>query len=631
VENVNIHKDGRRVVLETSGTPIFDPHGILRGYRGIDRDITERRRADRTLETRTRQLEALRLVSTEITRELELPALLDLICQRALELVGADSGGIVLWDEAAQLLVPRSWRGVGEWVGELRMHLGEGLVGTVAERRQGMIVNDYRHWEGASPAFLERTAATAVLAEPLLYRERLVGVLVLQHEKPGRTFGEEHRELVNLFVAQAAIAIENAHLFAELDRSYRDLQRAQDELVRSEKLRALGQMVAGIAHELNNILSAILGQVELLRLRGSASGAAECIRAVTAAANDGAAVVRRLQEFARQRTAGPLAPVELAPLIHEALELTRPHWRDAVQRHGHVVEAQVALDGLPPILGSPAEIRDALANVFLNAADAMPVGGSLLIRGAVVRGPLQPEASGVDGRPGWSAQIGPNAAGPQSGAPVPPVSEWVEIRVEDTGVGMPEDVRRRIFEPFFTTKGGRGSGLGLSIVYSIMERHGGHVAVTSVPGQGTTVTLRFQPARPAPAAAAAPTPPVLAARRLLLVEDDGQVREALADLLRTKGHTVLEADGGAAALSLLAQDGIDLVITDLGMPGMSGWDVAKAVKDRSPGLPVLLLTGWGDRAAQEAGESVVDRVMSKPVRLQDLQEAILELTEASQR
>jgi len=301
-----------------------------------------------------------------------------------------------------------------------------------------------------------------------------------------------------------------------------------------------------------------------------------------------------------------------------------------VQRHGHVIEARVALDDLPPVLGSPAEIREALTNVFLNAADAMPVGGSLMIRGAVVRGPLQPEASGADGRSGWSVQVGSNANSPGSGGPAATGAEWVEIHVEDTGIGMPEDVRRRIFEPFFTTKGGRGTGLGLSIVYSIMERHGGHIAVTSVPGQGTTVTLRFQPARPTPAPAPAPAPSVEAARRLLLVEDDGQVREALADLLRTKGHTVLEADGGAAALSLLAEEGIDLVITDLGMPGMSGWDVAKAVKGRSPDLPVLLLTGWGDRAGQEAGENAVDRVMSKPVRLQDLQEAILQLTQAVQ-
>jgi CheY-like chemotaxis protein len=322
--------------------------------------------------------------------------------------------------------------------------------------------------------------------------------------------------------------------------------------------------------------------------------------------------------------------VDLAPLVQEALELTRPHWRDAVQRHGHVIEAHVALGDLPPALGSPPEIREALANVILNAADAMPAGGTLTIRGAVVRTPRRLEALSPGERQGWSLLAGSGEGG-AAGAAGGPGAEWIEVRVQDTGVGMPEDVRRRIFEPFFSTKGGRGTGLGLSIVYSIMERHGGHVAVSSVPGQSTTVTLRFRLARPTPAPAPVPAPSAQPVRHLLLVEDDEQVREALADLLRTKGHTVMEADGGTAALSVLAQAAIDLVITDLGMPGMSGWDVAKAAKERSPSLPVLLLTGWGDRVAQEASDNAVDRVLSKPVRLQDLQEAILSLTKREEQ
>ena len=627
VENVNIHRDGRRVVLETSGTPIFDAHEIFRGYRGIDRDVTERRQADQTLIVRNRQLEAIRATSVEITRELDTSRLLGLLTRRALELVEASAGCVYIWEPEAQLLIPQAWHGAGDWIREVKVRLGEGSTGIVAQRREGMIVNDYRTSPHAVPLFVERGKIAALMAEPLVYRDHLVGVLSIGRSDPDRPFTEQDREVLGHFAAQAAVAFENARLFAELERSYRDLQRAQDELVRSEKLRALGQMVAGIAHDLNNILAVILGQVELLRLRGTAPEAATALQTVATAASDAATIVRRLQEFARQRTAGPLSPVDLAPLVREALELTRPHWRDAVQRHGHVIEAHVALGDLPPVLGSPPEIREALANVILNAADAMPAGGTLTIRGAAVPAPPPGEGSAPDPQQGWSLRAASGLNGP-AGSAGGPGAEWVEVRVQDTGVGMPEDVRRRIFEPFFSTKGGRGTGLGLSIVYSIMERHGGHVDVSSVPGQGTTVTLRFQPAHPTAAVAPAAVAPAQPVRRLLLVEDDGQVREALADLLRTKGHTVTEADGGTTALSLLARAPIDLVITDLGMPGMSGWDVAKAVKENSPSLPVLLLTGWGDRALQEAAVNAVDRVLSKPVRLQDLQQAILELTEA---
>jgi PAS domain S-box-containing protein len=709
---------------------------------------------------RRKELDAVRAGSEEITRELDLAALLRLIHERALELVQGDSGSVWLWDESAQVLLPRSWPGFGEWMADVRLRPGEGVTGTAAARRQGMIVNDFRTSPYAYPLFVERMKHVAVLAEPLLYRERLVGVLSVNRNDPARPFTVEDQRLVRLFASQAAIAIvnarlyqegeirqqqfatlvhvtqgltrgldlttvmaaiteaaatlfqgdagfrllegdylvrkfvtpraremmhrerlrlgeslsgqvavsgeaivtadaltdprlipehragtlaagtgalmcvpirvegrilgtlhifrergyvfdktavalassladqagiaiENARLFAELNESYAKLQQAQAELVRSEKLRGLGQMAAGIAHDLNNTLAAILGQVELLKLRGAPPEVREGLDILEAAATDGAHVVRRLQDFARQRTASPLAPMDLGQAVQETLEITRPRWQDEVQQRGKTIAVQAALDDLPPMLGNAPEVREALTNLIFNAVDAMPDGGTLTFAGTAAPG-------------------------------------WITLQMTDTGIGMPEGVRQKVFEPFFTTKGVKGTGLGLSVVYGIMERHGGRADVTSVPGQGTTFTLRFQQAPAGPSGRApAPQSVARASRCILVIDDEAVVRRTMTELLRAAGHTVLAAESGPAGLAQLEHTLPDLVLTDLGMPEMSGAEVARRVKAAHPRLPVILLTGWGDTTMlPKADRQSVDRVLGKPVRLADLLQVVAELTES---
>ena len=373
-----------------------------------------------------------------------------------------------------------------------------------------------------------------------------------------------------------------------MNQSYQSLQFAQAELVRSEKPRGLGQMAAGIAHDLNNMLAAILGQIELLKLRGAPPDLQDGLATLETAASDGAQVVRRLQDFARQRAASPLVPTDLAAAVLEALEITRPRWQDELQQRGKTIGVHLALGDLPPILGHAPEIREVLTNLIFNAVDAMPDGGRLTLAGAAT--PTE-----------------------------------VSLALTDTGVGMPEAVRQKIFEPFFTTKGVKGTGLGLAVVYSILERHGGRVDVTSVPGQGSTVTLHFQAAAGIAAPAAAPS--LRPASRRLLHRRRAMVRTTLGSLLRAMGHTVTEAASGVDGLATLAARPVDCVLTDLGMPEMTGWDVARAVRVQHPIPPIVLLTGWGEQAPGDAAEMpLVDRVLGKPVRLEELLDTIAELT-----
>jgi signal transduction histidine kinase/CheY-like chemotaxis protein len=540
-------------------------------------------------QSRRRQLEAARAVSEEIIRELNLSPLLKIILRRSVELVEAADGVILLWDEGNQVLVPQVWTAYREFMPFVRVRLGDDVPGLAAEQRAGRFVNDYRTWPKANPLFLDRTPISAVLAEPLLYRNKLVGVLALYHNRGERLFTEEERQLVMLLAAQAAIAIENARLFTELNQSFQHLQQAQDTLIRTEKLRALGQMAAGIAHDLNNMLAAILGQVELLRLRVASPEVQEGLTLLETAATDGAGIVRRLQDFSRQRTSSALTPLELGPLVLEAVEITRPRWRDEAQRRGKAIDVRVEVVELPRILGHASDIREALTNLIFNAVDAMPQGGSLVFTGRA-----EPEA--------------------------------VILQVADTGVGMPEEIRDHIFEPFFTTKGLRGTGLGLSVVYGIMERHGGRIDVESAPGAGTTFTLRFQIAHGEAVRRDPAAPDAVPPRRLVLIDDDAMVRQTLASLLRAYGQVVFEAESGPAGLAILEQQAVEVVLTDLGMPEMTGWEVARKVKEQYPHLPILLLTGWGDQVVMEAEERVlVDKVLSKPVPLEALLQALSEL------
>jgi CheY-like chemotaxis protein len=268
--------------------------------------------------------------------------------------------------------------------------------------------------------------------------------------------------------------------------------------------------------------------------------------------------------------------------------MTQASWKDQAQARGVHYEAVSELGPVPLVIGDASDLREALTNLIFNALDAMPQGGRLTIRLTADRG-------------------------------------RVRCDVVDTGVGMAREVRERVFEPFFTTKKSEGSGLGLSVVYGIVTRSGGEVSVESTPGLGSTFTF-WLPAVVAPSvprstepAAAAPARPA----RILVVDDEPHILEAVAEVLTLDGHAVVACPNGNAALESLQNESFDLVLTDLGMPGIGGWDVVRAVKERRPGTPVGLITGWSDSLdAAEVKRRGVDFVVAKPFRMRDIRDAI---------
>ena len=362
------------------------------------------------------------------------------------------------------------------------------------------------------------------------------------------------------------------------------LRDLQNRLVRGEKLRALGELAAGVAHDFNNNLGIILGRTQLLLMRAKDPEVVSGLNVIRQAAMDGGESVRRVQQFSRVREDRVHEVLDLAGIAEEVVEITRSKWKNESERRGVSVEVGIETAGTLPVLGSRGEIREALTNLIFNAVDALPNGGKITIR----------------------CRTEGNEA---------------VLEVVDDGIGMIDEVRSRMFEPFFTTKGVSGTGLGLSMVYGTVSRHRGTVEVETAPNEGTTVRIRLPGTDREDGESAAPAnvrAPYQA--RVLVVDDEPEILGILREALERSGHAVETAVSGTDGIAKFRAGRFDAVLTDLGMADVSGWEVATVVRQEgSRGTALGLVTGWGATISEEMVTShAVDFVVAKPFDVDDL-------------
>jgi signal transduction histidine kinase/ActR/RegA family two-component response regulator len=454
------------------------------------------------------------------------------------------------------------------------------------------------------PQRLADAGLRSVVFAPLIVESQVFGVLVCARHGVA-AFSSAECEFLKQLSEHVALASHQARLYGALQQAYDDLRQSQQTAMQQERLRALGQMASGIAHDINNAISPVSLYTESLLERepNLSERTRSCLTTIQRAIEDVARTVARMREFYRERDSQlTLERVQLNRAVQQVVELTRPRWSDLPQARGAMVDLQTYLsDSLPEIMGAENEIRDALTNLIFNAVDAMPSGGTLSVRTYKMTSP-HGEAR-------------------------------VCMELMDTGVGMDDDTRRRCLEPFYTTKGERGTGLGLAMVYGMIQRHSAELQIESTLGKGTTIRLSF----PAYTSSLISPPKALGAAlsmrrlRILLVDDDPVLIKSLQDTLQQDGHLITAAHGGREGIDAFADaaargDGFDIVVTDLGMPHVDGRKVATSIKAVSSSTPVILLTGWGQRliAANEAPADV-DKVLAKPPRLQELRAAFAEL------
>ena len=370
-------------------------------------------------------------------------------------------------------------------------------------------------------------------------------------------------------------------------RDITEQKEERERAARADKLRALGQLASGVAHDFNNSLAAILGRAQLLRRQTRDDALVRNIEIIQTAAEDAAATVRRIQTFARKSPVKEFELLEMHSLLNDAIEITRTRWENEARLRG--LHYQVVLDAQRGqfTFASASELREVFVNLIVNAVDAMPAGGRLLIG-----------CKREDSR--------------------------LRLTFADTGTGMAEDVRQKIFDPFFTTKGAQGTGLGLSVSYSIIERHEGSISVTSEAGSGTTFTIDL-PCSDAESNAAEAQSETLDTPSLsiLVVDDEPAVRETLAEILESMGHRVFMAESGQHALQTLSHNKLDLVFTDLAMPEMDGWETSREIRKAWPDMNVVLVTGYGPGTTPPLGEEkLVNGIIGKPFDFSQINQTI---------
>src|ERR1044071_8629825 len=375
---------------------------------------------------------------------------------------------------------------------------------------------------------------------------------------------------VETSAAQAAQAEKHVK---ELSHYITEQERIREQFSQMEKLSALGELASGVAHDFNNTLSGILGRAQLLQQTDDPEKLRRGLEIIIKTAEDGAKTVKRIQDFARQRRDHNFEMVSVDQNLMDASEITRPRWKNCAEASNIHITLDLQIGSNAMVMGDDAELREVLVNMVFNAIDAMPEGGTLSL---ITR----------------------------------TVDDSVIVKIVDSGVGMYPEVRSRIFDPFFTTKGKAGLGLGLAVSFGIIRRHGGNIEVESQYGKGTEFRITLPVAKSgaksvrqveevetvAPALSHC-TPLVSQEKprtRMLVVDDEDFVRELIGEILQGEQCDVYLAESGAAALSAFSEMEFDGVFTDVGMPGLSGWELAREIRQINASIPIAVITGWGE-------------------------------------
>jgi len=597
------HKDGHWIWLEGVATNLLDDpsvRAIVCNYR----DISERLAHEGRVAEQLQRLALLSRITRAIGERQDLGSIFQAVVRTIEDDMPVDFCCVCLYDAAANHLRVTCLGARSEPLAQ-HMNLAVDTVLPIDDNGLGRCVRGYLVHEpdiaAAKFDFPQRLAGgglRSLVIAPLLVESQVFGALICARRNP-ESFSSGECEFLRQASEHTALAAHQAQLYTALQQAYDDLRQTQQQVMQQERLRALGQMASGIAHDINNAISpmALYTEALLEREASLSERGRKQLEIIQRAVDDVAQTVARMGEFYRFREPeGALSPVDLNLLVEQVIDLTRARWSDMAQQRGAVIELQLELDAeLPRIAGVQSQIRDALVNLVFNAVDAMPQGGVLSIRTRT-------------------------AARPQGACAL--------IEVVDNGVGMDDETRRRCLEPFFSTKGTRGTGLGLAMVYGVVQRHGAQLEIESERGKGTVVRIEFPRAKSEAATltdqAQAPAGPM----RILIVDDDPMLLKSLRDALEADGHEVTSAGGGQAGINAFVESHAEgrpfpVVITDLGMPHVDGRKVASTIKASVPATVVLMLTGWGRRLVAEGDIPVgVDEILSKPPRLTDLRAAL---------
>lgn len=598
-------RNGEKISIIETATVVYDDKDKIIGYRGIGHDLTEKKRHQE-------RIISLLIASQAFSRTTTEEEIFDSI-SKAIRRLGYNI--IILLKEGNSLKIARTTFDPGilrgmEKLYNLRFDTYRipyknfpGLVSVIDHKKTVLNEHSIGRLVEILPRNIPREAIESIANEvgyrnrsisvPLVVFDDVIGLALVNSDE----FKQEDVSIFNLYAAQLNSALENARLYSQLSQVNNDLKKAyeklhesQSMLIHGEKMKAIGDLASGVAHDFNNLLGVIVGRTQLLQLRSTDQKMKNDLSIILKAAMDGAETVKRLQDFAKKKAEDNASAIDVNLIIEDTIELTQTKWKDLAQQRGVKVEIHKEFDKLPIVFGSGSELREILTNLILNAVDAMPQGGKISIR-----------TKNLD--------------------------RLYSIEIEDTGTGIPQESYSKIFNPFYSTKGDKGTGLGLSMVKMLVTKRQGDIRVASEIGIGTKFTITFpkvnienshlKPQDDIPDS-------LIELRKnqeltVLVVDDEQEIRILLAEILKEADYKVILAKDGKEGIEKFKQGKVDIVFTDLGMPEINGWQVAKVIKEINPITPVILISGWGrDLKDQEITNTGVDFLAAKPFHIDDI-------------
>ncbi|MDY6843183.1 MAG: response regulator [Thermodesulfobacteriota bacterium] len=497
----------------------------------------------------------------------------------------------------------------------LDFYEGEGVAGWVLKHGKPLLVNDTKKDSKFKKGSKFDDKIGSLFCLPMEVRKKIIGVINLSHSETG-VFSTNKVNFLLIIANQVALELDNVLNYCQLKQLNQELERrikertrelekvnrtlveAKERLIQTERLKALGHLSSGIAHDFNNLLAAILGNIQLLIRETEDEDIAKRLYYVEEIVNDGVETVAKIQEFSKLRKAKKFIPIDVGKLIRDVVALTKPRWKDKVQSVGLKIDIDIKVSEGIFVMGDLPELRRTFMNFILNAVDAMPRGGKISIRTKSHNGS-------------------------------------VRIYIKDSGIGVRREDYQKIFDPFFTTKGKGHSGLGLSVAEGVIQRHGGGLRFESKAGEGTTFIVRLPLTKVVqkckdekkPALVSVPDQNTKGLHAsILIIDDDESIQKILRDILKMDDHIIYIASNGKEGIDLFRKRRFDLVITDLGMPGMSGWKVAEEIKKIDQATPVILNTGWGGEIDEHSlKEKGIDFLLTKPFNFDAITQMVSEV------
>ena len=584
IQRVTLVSEAR---LATGTTPML-------GQILIDMGVATNDQLEQAIEKQDKMIEVYKLLKSEklgatveecsiINSTLNIAEVLESIMRYANRVTNSVASTLMLLDEETGELVFSVPTGPeSDKLTDFRLPPGKGIAGWVAENEQHLLIPDVKK----DKRFYGKTdemsgfETKSILCVPLKAKSKMIGVLEVINKVDDTSFTEEDAMLLNIFANQAAVAIENARFYGELKDRYEEEKQLQEKFAESDKLRAMGLMASGVAHDFNNMLAIIFGNIDLIEVEDNKDMILKRLEKIKKAAVDSANVIKRLQKFTKTKDEElQFQPVKFNDLVREAIEISTPMWKDGPHAKGISIEIVDALTEEEFIvLGNDTDLREAIINMIFNSVGAMPQGGKIHL-----------------------AMYTKN--------------ESIYLELTDNGIGMTEETKRRIFDPFFTTKGVNHSGLGMSMLYGTIKRHNGSIDIKTKPGEGTMFTIVLPKGKEEIEEKVEKVDPVVEIRKanIMIIDDEPEIGVLLSEILSSQGHQTCVFDSGKAGIEALKEGSYEILITDLGMPGVSGWEVVNITRQIRPGVVIGIITGW-DISEEEAKQKGVDFLINKPFR-----------------